>query len=297
VTPRLLLELGRTSNLPTVWSNVLAGALLSGAALGGGSVGESTGALALCAVVASLFYVGGMLLNDAFDAELDARERPERPIPSGRVSRAEVLGYGFGLLSAGAGLLVLRVVVTGTGLGAVFAGAFTAAAIVAYDLWHKGKPWSPIVMGLCRAGVYAMAALSVAPEPSPSVWFGALSLLLYVVGLTHVARFETRSTLGRLWPALFVFAPSLLSLVSALELDLVSLALALPWWLAANVWAALSLRHALAGRIPRAVVGLIAGISLVDAMTMASHGARVLPCLALVAFGVTLGWQRKIRGT
>lgn len=290
MTPRMLLELGRTSNLPTVWSNVLAGALLSGAAL-------SAGPLALCAVVGSLFYVGGMLLNDAFDAEIDARERSDRPIPSGRVSRAEVFGYGFGLLAAGLCLLILRVVVSGAGLGAVFAGLFTAIAIVAYDLWHKGRPWSPIVMGMCRAGLYAMGALSVVPELMPSVWLGALSLLLYIVGLTHVARFETRSALGRIWPALFVFAPSLLALAAALELDFGSIALALPWWLAANLWAAFSLKHALAGRIPRAVVSLIAGISLVDAMAMASHGARFLPWLALAAFGVTLLWQRKIRGT
>ena len=31
-------------------------------------------------------YLGGMVLNDVFDARLDAVERPERPIPSGRVS-------------------------------------------------------------------------------------------------------------------------------------------------------------------------------------------------------------------
>src|SRR5262245_63491269 len=46
----------------------------------------------------SLFYSGGMALNDAFDAEIDARERPERPIPSGRVSRGTVLALGFGML-------------------------------------------------------------------------------------------------------------------------------------------------------------------------------------------------------
>ena len=64
---KTLLTLGRTSNLPTVWSNLLAGAVLSGAAFGPRT-------FALLLVCGSAFYEGGMFLNDAFDAELDARE-------------------------------------------------------------------------------------------------------------------------------------------------------------------------------------------------------------------------------
>ncbi|MBD5656399.1 MAG: UbiA family prenyltransferase, partial [Candidatus Eremiobacteraeota bacterium] len=76
LTWRVALRLGRVSNLPTVWSNVLAGVVLAGRpASGAGIVALALG----CA----LLYVGGMLLNDAFDHPLDARERPERPIPAG----------------------------------------------------------------------------------------------------------------------------------------------------------------------------------------------------------------------
>ena len=42
-----------------------------------------------------------MYLNDAFDREIDARERPERPIPSGRIGAGPVFAIGFGLLAAG----------------------------------------------------------------------------------------------------------------------------------------------------------------------------------------------------
>lgn len=73
MTPAVAFRLGRVSNLPTVWSNVLAGAALAGAA------GVSPPALVALMIAISLFYVGGMWLNDAFDAEIDARERPERP--------------------------------------------------------------------------------------------------------------------------------------------------------------------------------------------------------------------------
>ena len=64
---RTLLVLGRVSNLPTVWTNCLAGWLL-----GGG--GDWTRFAWLCAG-ATLVYVGGMFLNDAFDAEFDAQGR------------------------------------------------------------------------------------------------------------------------------------------------------------------------------------------------------------------------------
>src|SRR5688572_31926696 len=98
------LRLGRVSNLPTVTSNVLAAVALAGAR-------PSPAVLvALCAGL-SAFYVGGMYLNDAFDRDIDRRERPERPIPSGQVDAATVFLAGFGLL--GAGLAVVAALALG----------------------------------------------------------------------------------------------------------------------------------------------------------------------------------------
>src|SRR5215216_6108946 len=86
-TIRTLLLLGRVSNLPTVWSNCLAGWIISGRAewqklilIGGGT---------------SFLYIGGMFLNDAFDAEFDYQHLSERPIPSGAISRGAVWKWGF----------------------------------------------------------------------------------------------------------------------------------------------------------------------------------------------------------
>ena len=56
----LALRLGRISNLPTVWTNVLAGALLAGGGLADVRV-------PLLMLALSMFYLGGMFLNDAFD--------------------------------------------------------------------------------------------------------------------------------------------------------------------------------------------------------------------------------------
>ena len=83
MTVGVWLRLGRVSNLPTVWSNVLATLALSGA------LSFSPRTFALWGVF-SLYYVGGMYLNDAFDRRIDAVMRPDRPIPSGQVSAGVV---------------------------------------------------------------------------------------------------------------------------------------------------------------------------------------------------------------
>src|SRR5436190_17496916 len=83
---RTYLLLSRVSNLPTVWSNVLAG-LVAGSAFPGSVTTPAT--VALLILGASAFYTGGMFLNDAFDAPFDRRARPERPVPRGEVGLTE----------------------------------------------------------------------------------------------------------------------------------------------------------------------------------------------------------------
>ncbi len=145
MTWRTWLKLGRVSNLPTVWSNGLAGWALSGAAL-------EAGALALLLIALSLFYVAGMYLNDAFDAGVDARERAERPIPMGEVGRATVFALGFAMLGLGA-LIAFTL-----GVGSGLAGLALAGAVVLYDWLHKRTVLSPLIMGACRLLTYVTAA-------------------------------------------------------------------------------------------------------------------------------------------
>ena len=98
-TIRTLLLLGRVSNVPTVWSNCLAGWLLAG--------GGEWNRLAILSLAASCLYVGGMYLNDAFDAPFDRQHRPERPIPSGAIGLPAVWAWGFVWLGAGLACLFL----------------------------------------------------------------------------------------------------------------------------------------------------------------------------------------------
>ena len=124
-TWRIALGLGRVSNLPTVWTNVAAGVILAGGSL------EILETLLLLGAV-SLFYVGGMYLNDAFDRDIDARERPERPIPSGQVSSKMVFTVGFTMLAAGEGLLAIVSHGLDSGMGWP---PMAAGAVVREDMW------------------------------------------------------------------------------------------------------------------------------------------------------------------
>jgi 4-hydroxybenzoate polyprenyltransferase len=172
---KIALRLGRVSNLPTVWTNTLTGIVLAGGPVGG------TLTLALL-VAMSLFYVGGMYLNDAFDAEIDARERAGRPIPQGAASRRAVFGLGFGMLIAG--VLCLATL----GRTVAWTAMLLAAAIVLYDWLHKRTALAPLLMALCRVLIYPAAAAAVYGAFSQPLLFGAIGLFCYIAGLTYAAR-------------------------------------------------------------------------------------------------------------
>jgi UbiA prenyltransferase family protein len=277
-----LLRLGRVSNLPTVWTNTLAGTLLA--------AGDWQNARTLIVVVAmSFFYEGGMFLNDYFDREIDARERPERPIPSFEIAPRTVAAIGFALLAAGLALLAI------VGFEALGLGLLLAALIVAYDLRHKGNVFAPILMGGCRALVYAIAAVVAVRTVSAMVALAAAALLAYVAGLSYAAWQERLDSPANLWPLALLAVP-LMVLVPSLQAG----ALAVLTYLAlvaAIAYAVYLLKTRPPGGVPRAVGLLIAGISLIDAAFMAGVGATAAALLAVAGFLATLTLQRFISGT
>jgi 4-hydroxybenzoate polyprenyltransferase len=283
VSPRTLLRLGRVSNLPTVWTNVLAGTVLAG----GPWQNARTG---IVLVAMSLFYVGGMYLNDYFDRTIDARERPDRPIPAGDISANAVAAAGFAML--GAGILLLAAI----GAAAAATGLILAGLIVAYDRFHKGINISPVTMGLCRAFVYFTAAVAVTGGVSLSVALAGFALTAYVAGLTYAARQESLDRVGNLWPLVLLCAPMILALPALLEgVSAIVIYLALIGSSAYAVY--LLAKRPMAGAVPRAVGALIAGISLVDATFLASIGAIMPAFIAVAGFAATMLLQRHIAGT
>lgn len=198
---RLWLDLARAGNFPSVWSNVLAALLLAGA--GAEMVPHLSWIVIFLA--GSLAYAGGTTLNDVFDAGFDRQHRPERAIPTGRVSRATAGWVGGLQLAAGLGLLVW--------LGASpYAAAGLAATILGYNWLHKRWTGSVILMAGCRV----MLAVTIATLPgnyfSPIFIIWITILFIYIVVLSLLARREYHPgapavKLGRIVRKMLAFIP------------------------------------------------------------------------------------------
>lgn len=291
--PRWLvyLQLGRVSNLPTVWTNALAGLLLAGAL-------PDAPRMAFLLVAVSLFYVAGMFLNDAFDFRFDREVRPERPIPAGDVSQREVYTLGFGMMALA--LVLLAVPASwqpGYPLVAVLLAALALGVLITYyNYRHKADPLSPVVMALCRAMVYVIAGGVAATGSWVGVLGGASILATYLIGLTYVAKQENLRQVTNLWPLMFLLAPFVYGAPVWVELDWRVLIYA--GFLAWVAYAVSFLLRREGRSIPRAVVSLIAGISLLDALLIAGNTPEPLWALAALAgFALTLFFQRYIAGT
>ncbi len=178
---RQLLRLG---NVFTAASNVIAGFLIVAGRW------EPMPLLAALAAASACLYAAGMVLNDAFDAELDARERPERPIPSGRVRRSVAFGVGWTLLAAGLGWSGLATALSRQAAPLVVACCL-ALMIMMYDGGLKGTWAGPWAMGWCRTlNVLLGGCLAAGASQWLAVGMYALCVGLYTVGLTMVASRE-----------------------------------------------------------------------------------------------------------
>jgi 4-hydroxybenzoate polyprenyltransferase len=250
---RALLVLGRISNLPTVWSNCLAGWLLGG--------GGDWNRFAVLCGGATLLYVGGMYLNDAFDAEFDAEYRRERPIPSGTISRGSVWRLGVTMLVAGTALMFLF------GFATAIFGLLLAASILLYDWLHKMVTFSPLLMALCRLLLYLTAASAAVTGVTGLAMWSGLALAAYIVGLSYLARKEATGVVIQHWPQLLLILPPVLAL---LVNDRESFQPALLIGAVFVLWTVRTLRSVWVEprNVPRAVGGLLAGICWVDLLAV-----------------------------
>ena len=172
----------RVPNLFTAPPDVVLGAAVAAGA--GSSVApEEVAGLA----VASVFlYAGGTTLNDAFDADADAVERPERPIPSGEVSRRTAFDLGALFLLFG---VVGAAIATGVAGGLV--AALTAGGILLYDGALKGGAVGFATMGAVR-GLNVVLGTTVAGIALPAGrYLPAVVVAAYIAAVTFMAAHET----------------------------------------------------------------------------------------------------------
>ncbi|MGH3761990.1 UbiA family prenyltransferase, partial [Actinophytocola sp.] len=135
---RAYVQLVRAPAALTVLGDTVAGAAAAGKPLRGRRL--------LLPLSSAAFYWSGMALNDWADRELDATERPERPIPSGRVSPGRALAVAGGLTAAGLGLAAVA-----GGREAVQVAVPLGIAVWAYDTVLKSTVAGPVGMAACRA--------------------------------------------------------------------------------------------------------------------------------------------------
>jgi 4-hydroxybenzoate polyprenyltransferase len=181
---RAYLELIRLPNLPSALGNICLGAISAGLNR------ESIPSFLLTLMASALLYSSGMAWNDYFDASLDKRERPERPIPSGRVSKSAAMRFACLLMVAA---FVLILVVEWLHHYSGLSAGITLALIVmifAYDAAGKNLPIGPMLMGSCRALNVLLGWAAVSPLITETAWMQAIVVGVYVCGITLFAREE-----------------------------------------------------------------------------------------------------------
>jgi hypothetical protein len=266
------LELLRPANVVTAIADVLAGYAVAGR-------GQSSRLPWLLAATVCL-YAGGVVLNDFFDRVVDASERPERPIPSGRVPAAHAGVLGGVLLGAGTALAF------GATRAAGAVALALAASVLVYDVRAKAHGFAgPLAIGLCR-GLNVVLGMAAVPAAAAGHWSIALLSVAYIAAVTAVSRGEVHG--GK--KAVAALAMGVLGVVIAALLLIA---------LRSNVWPvpALVLAAALAWRvgppfaavyvdprpaiIRRAVQAGVLSLVLLDAAISAAYAGPVYAAIVL----------------
>ncbi len=180
------LQLARPANIITAWADILLGFAASGAVVAF-SLGhidiENWSALFWLLLATTGLYGGGVVMNDVFDADLDAVERPERPIPSGKVTLKGATVWGISLLFLG--IVAAAQVSAWSGVLAGLTGFFA----VLYDAFGKHHKFlGPLNMGLCR-GLNVLLGTSVATLMPQHFWLFFVPII-YISAITTISRGE-----------------------------------------------------------------------------------------------------------
>jgi 4-hydroxybenzoate polyprenyltransferase len=257
----------------------------------------------VCLLIASTcLYWAGMVWNDYFDLAQDRKERPMRPLPSGRVTPRTAAFLGAGLMLAGlifaalAGLLGPERHWLSLSLAVAL-----VAAIFAYDGWLKRTWAGPLAMGLCRF-LNILLGLSILGHWPPA-WGFLLALVVgvYIAGVTWFARTEARVSSRQM--LLAAAGVILASLVLALTVPALAqesapglrpsvlfpyLLVAFAFYLALAVVPAL--RQPMPDRVQPAIKRAVLGLVLLDALLASALVGTLGLLLALLLLpGIYLG--------
>jgi 4-hydroxybenzoate polyprenyltransferase len=278
----------RLPNAFTAPSNVIAGYFAT-------TLLAETSGLQLASLMLSsgLLYIAGIVLNDYFDIELDRKERPSRPLPSGSVPKRHALVIAVAALaaanaiafSAGSASLVISLAITG--------------AILAYDYLLKHTIAGPSAMGSTR---FLNVILGASPAIPSALFTGnmaslgivvsaAASVFVYVVAITMLSKKEV----GSQKPSPFVFSIVLATIASVAAIGLL-LNLRLTFLLNLSVFAVIMVitfkRYIVADepRVQKAIRNMVISIVVLDSVFVSGTAGMFygLATLLLIAPAVVL---------
>lgn len=183
--PLALIQLVRLPNVFTAMADIFLGFALTHGSL------EPVPQFLMLLAASVCHYWAGMIFNDVFDKDVDLRERPLRPIPSGRVSVKLATTLGIVLNIVGIGLAAA------VGLNSFYVALALSAAIYLYDGPLKRTPLGPVAMGSCRffnvlLGASAMPVVEGELSLLVQALHVAAGLGVYVAGLTWFAKQEAK---------------------------------------------------------------------------------------------------------
>lgn len=281
-----LLRLTRPANVITAVSDILAGIAISGYFVNVSGDEHSCKPLILLIISTMGLYAGGVVFNDVFDAKLDAVERPERPIPSGVVTKAGAAVWGILLLLGG-----ITAAVNVNATAAVLSIAIAVCALV-YDKWCKHHFIAgPLTMGLCR-GLNLLLGISIIPATISAWWYLAFVPVVYIAAITTVSRGEVH---GGNKTNLYV-AVCLYTIVIA---TLLAFSIMLNHWQTALAFIAgfcfmimppllKAIRQPVGPLIGKAVKSGVIALILMNAAWAAAFGQIYLACIIVVLLPVSI---------
>ncbi len=192
-TLRAYAELVRLPNVFTSLADVLAGYWLVSHSL------HWSAALSWLLSASACFYSAGIVFNDLHDLETDRRERPARPLPSGRITMRAAWTLAIvlsvtGLAAAGAASLHADGATGWAPFRPIITAILLLMAVLAYDFALKDTILGPLNMGTCRSLNLLLGASAgpgvVSGEAPPALAYLAIAVLLYVTSVTLLAQGE-----------------------------------------------------------------------------------------------------------
>ena len=172
------LQLVRIPGIFTAFTNILLGFFV---------VQETTiewFALGPLLATSGFLFLAGMALNDYFDYSTDKKERPERPLPSGKIAKKAALYCGIVFLVA-ANLFSLMV-----GLESFLVSVIMTVLILSYDI--KSKNIRVVgILNLSSIRFFNVILGSTAVTFNPEIIKFAIPIAIFVAGISILAKTET----------------------------------------------------------------------------------------------------------